>query len=162
MSYRRIESLSEILLLFNCLMIPLIIHATRLHSKAYGQSKLANILFSNELAKQLNGTGATSNALHPGLIKTELSRHMDANAEKTPLLKKLLSPLGAIVELASLNADGGALTQVNFICFPPYHNLSSSHLLRFKPGRLMTLIHSNFNITPIRYYTHSWLLSFSL
>lgn len=75
-------------------------------------------MFSNELAKQLNGTGATSNALHPGLIKTELGRHMDANAEKTPLLKKLLSPLAVLVELASLNADGGALTQVNFAYFP--------------------------------------------
>lgn len=132
-------------------MTPLIIHAPRLHSKAYGQSKLANILFSNELARQLNGTGATSNALHPGLIKTELSRHMDANAEKTPLLKKLLSPLGAIVELASLNADGGALTQVNFVYFSSYHNLWSSHLLRFKPGRLMTLIMAFSTLTSISF-----------
>jgi NAD(P)-dependent dehydrogenase (short-subunit alcohol dehydrogenase family) len=33
---------------------------------AYGQSKLANILFSNELAKRLEGTGVTVNSLHPG------------------------------------------------------------------------------------------------
>jgi NAD(P)-dependent dehydrogenase (short-subunit alcohol dehydrogenase family) len=118
MTCRRIESLSETLLLSSNLILPFTIHVRCLHSKAYGQSKLANILFSNELAKQLNGTGATSNALHPGLIKTELSRHMDANAEKTPLLKKLLSPLGVIVELASLNADGGALTQVNLAYLP--------------------------------------------
>lgn len=97
-------------------------------SLAYGQSKLANILFSNELAKQLNGTGATSNSLHPGLIKTELSRHMDANADKTPFLKKLLSPLGVIVEIASLNADGGALTQVDFVYFP-----SASYFYRYLP-----------------------------
>jgi NAD(P)-dependent dehydrogenase (short-subunit alcohol dehydrogenase family) len=36
--------------------------------RAYGQSKLANILFSNELAKRLEGTGVTINSLHPGKI----------------------------------------------------------------------------------------------
>ena len=35
---------------------------------AYGQSKLANILFTYELAKQLAGTGVTVNCLHPGII----------------------------------------------------------------------------------------------
>jgi WW domain-containing oxidoreductase len=42
----------------------------------YGQSKLANILFARELARRLGGTRRTANALHPGVIKTELSRHM--------------------------------------------------------------------------------------
>ncbi|MDB6060975.1 MAG: hypothetical protein JWM78_1078 [Verrucomicrobiaceae bacterium] len=37
---------------------------------AYGRSKFANILFSNELAKRLSGTGITSNALHPGVVRT--------------------------------------------------------------------------------------------
>lgn len=44
---------------------------------AYGQSKLANILFSRELARQLEGTGVTSNALHPGAVNTELTRNLD-------------------------------------------------------------------------------------
>jgi NAD(P)-dependent dehydrogenase (short-subunit alcohol dehydrogenase family) len=35
---------------------------------AYGQSKLANILFTRELARRLEGTGVTANCLHPGVI----------------------------------------------------------------------------------------------
>ncbi|XP_018583404.1 retinol dehydrogenase 12-like isoform X2 [Scleropages formosus] len=44
--------------------------------KAYCQSKLANILFTRSLAKQLQGTGVTAYALHPGVVQTELSRHL--------------------------------------------------------------------------------------
>lgn len=43
---------------------------------AYGQSKMANILFAKELAKRLAGTGKTANALHPGVIRTNLARHL--------------------------------------------------------------------------------------
>ena len=43
---------------------------------AYGNSKLANILFTRSLAKRLEGTGVMTNSLHPGLIMTELSRHL--------------------------------------------------------------------------------------
>lgn len=42
--------------------------------KFYGQSKLANILYASELARRLEGTRATSNALHPGVIRTNLAR----------------------------------------------------------------------------------------
>ena len=42
-------------------------------SKAYGQSKLANALFSYSLSKQLEGTGVTVNALHPGAIDSEMA-----------------------------------------------------------------------------------------
>lgn len=43
---------------------------------AYNQSKLANVLFTRELAKRLEGTGVTVNSLHPGVVQTELMRHM--------------------------------------------------------------------------------------
>ena len=40
--------------------------------RAYGQSKLAQILFTRELAQHLEGTGVTVNACHPGVIRTNL------------------------------------------------------------------------------------------
>ncbi len=44
--------------------------------EAYGVSKTANGLFSRELARRLAGTTATSNSLHPGVIPTNLARHL--------------------------------------------------------------------------------------
>ena len=38
--------------------------------RAYGRSKLANILFTRELARRLAGTGVTANCLHPGVVAT--------------------------------------------------------------------------------------------
>jgi NAD(P)-dependent dehydrogenase (short-subunit alcohol dehydrogenase family) len=42
----------------------------------YGQSKLANLLTALALSKQLEGSNATANAVHPGIIRTNLSRSM--------------------------------------------------------------------------------------
>lgn len=42
----------------------------------YGQSKLANLLTAVALSKQLEGSNATANAVHPGIIRTNLSRSM--------------------------------------------------------------------------------------
>ena len=44
--------------------------------KAYGQSKLANVLFTRELAHRLEGSGVNVYSLHPGVIATELGRHI--------------------------------------------------------------------------------------
>lgn len=48
---------------------------------AYGQSKLANCLFTAELARRLDGSGVTANTLHPGVIKTNLARHLDEDPD---------------------------------------------------------------------------------
>nr|XP_027194722.1 retinol dehydrogenase 12-like [Dermatophagoides pteronyssinus] len=45
--------------------------------KAYAQSKLANVLFTLELAKKLHGTNIRVYAVHPGLVNTELGRHLN-------------------------------------------------------------------------------------
>jgi len=42
--------------------------------RAYGRSKLANILFTRELARRLAVTGVTANCLHPGFVKTGLGQ----------------------------------------------------------------------------------------
>ncbi|MDH3339300.1 MAG: SDR family NAD(P)-dependent oxidoreductase [Gammaproteobacteria bacterium] len=44
--------------------------------RAYGQSKLANVLFALQLGRLLRGTRITANALHPGVINTEIDRNM--------------------------------------------------------------------------------------
>ena len=56
------------------------INSEKYYSKwdAYGQSKLANILFTRELTKRLQGAGVTANSLHPGAVKTELSRNVSS------------------------------------------------------------------------------------
>jgi len=48
--------------------------------RVYGQSKMANILFTYELARRLEGTGVTVNCLHPGAVATGLGRNNGAVA----------------------------------------------------------------------------------
>jgi NAD(P)-dependent dehydrogenase (short-subunit alcohol dehydrogenase family) len=49
--------------------------------RSYANSKLANILFTRELARRLEGTGVTANCAHPGVVRTGFGR------ESRPLLK---------------------------------------------------------------------------
>ena len=50
-------------------------------SRAYGQSKLANLLFAKELARRFEGTARTADAVHPGVIHTNLGRSMPRAAQ---------------------------------------------------------------------------------
>lgn len=67
--------------------------------RAYGQAKLANLLFAKALARRFEGTSRTANAVHPGVIATNLTRHMNPVAGAlfklgTPLVLKSV-PEGA-------------------------------------------------------------------
>jgi len=51
-------------------------------AKAYGQSKLANVLFAQELAARVKDKGILVNSAHPGAVDTELGRHIEATLRK--------------------------------------------------------------------------------
>ena len=70
-------------------------------SLAYGRSKLANVLFSLELGKLLRGTRITSNALHPGVINTEIDRNV------SPLLQ---FGFGVLTAIKGKSIEQGAAT----------------------------------------------------
>uniref|UniRef100_A0A8C7XLP0 Si:ch211-107o10.3 n=1 Tax=Oryzias sinensis TaxID=183150 RepID=A0A8C7XLP0_9TELE len=71
--------------------------------KSYRQSKLANVLFTRELAKRLEGTGVTTYSLHPGVIKTELGRHF---LPTIPLWKRVLyKPFSFFIKSSSQGAQ---------------------------------------------------------
>ncbi|XP_027711459.1 retinol dehydrogenase 14 isoform X2 [Vombatus ursinus] len=74
-------------------------------SFCYSQSKLANILFTRELARRLEGTNVTVNVLHPGIARTNLGRHINI-----PLLVK---PLFNLVSWAFFKSPSeGAQTSI--------------------------------------------------
>lgn len=56
---------------------------------AYAQSKLANVLFTRSLAKRLEGTGVTAYSLHPGVVQTDLWRHLSGPQQ---FVMKVVSP----------------------------------------------------------------------
>ena len=76
---------------------------------AYGQSKLANVLFAKALARRLEGSRRTANALHPGVIQTQLGRHMPA---------ALRVGWGLVSPLAFKSVSQGAATQTWLAAHP--------------------------------------------
>ena len=75
----------------------------------YGRSKLANILFTRELARRLEGTGVTVNCLHPGAVRTGLGQNNDA-----PVLKLLVK----VAQLFMRAPEKGAETSI-WACSAP-------------------------------------------
>ena len=79
------------------------IHAPRRYSgfRAYSRSKLCNLLFTYELARRLEGTGVTANALHPGLVATNI---LTNNGILGRFLNMLLGVRGISVEAGALTS----------------------------------------------------------
>ncbi|KEP45424.1 putative oxidoreductase, partial [Rhizoctonia solani 123E] len=67
----------------------------------YAQSKLANVLFSNELAKRYAEQGIISSSLNPGNLQTDLQRHLPWLVEKILGLMLYPASYGALTQLWS-------------------------------------------------------------
>jgi WW domain-containing oxidoreductase len=85
----------------------------------YGQAKLANLLFANQLAKRLEGTGKTANSLHPGVIHTNLTRNMNPIAG---IAMSIAAPL-----VLKSTAEGAA-TQCYAATHPSMEGVSGKYL----------------------------------
>jgi NAD(P)-dependent dehydrogenase (short-subunit alcohol dehydrogenase family) len=84
----------------------------------YGQSKLANVLFAVQLARRFAGSQRTANAVHPGVIATNLNRHMH------PVLSSLQRSSGSLF-LKSI--PQGAATQVFVATHPSLGGVSGQY-----------------------------------
>ncbi len=93
--------------------------------RVYGQSKLANILFTLELARRFEGSGVTANSLHPGTVRSGYGADGDARG----LLAfgiKIASPF-------FLSPAKGARTSVYLASSPEVEGVSGEYFVKCKP-----------------------------
>jgi WW domain-containing oxidoreductase len=93
--------------------------------RAYGQSKVANILFANALAQRFGSSGRVANSLHPGVIKTNLTRHMPDRGE------------GIFVRLGEAGMKSiaqGAATQTLLAVHPSTATVNGTYWSDCQPG----------------------------
>jgi NAD(P)-dependent dehydrogenase (short-subunit alcohol dehydrogenase family) len=93
--------------------------------RIYGRSKLANILFTYELARRLEGTGVIVNCLHPGGVATGLGLNNGAIAR---LLARLIHPF-------LRTPEEGARTQVYLASSPEVEGISGAYFVDCKPAK---------------------------
>ena len=86
--------------------------------EAYGRSKLANALFSLELATRLEGSSVTSNVIHPGLVKTNIARTAPI------VLRKAFDWFGHLI---AKTVQEGAATQVYVATNPALKGVSGAY-----------------------------------
>lgn len=94
--------------------------------RVYGRSKLANILFTRELARQLAGTGATANCLHPGVVASRFAD--EAGGWTTPLFK--------LLKRFAISPQRGADTLVWLAHSPDVEGVGGQYFARRKPAAL--------------------------
>ena len=85
--------------------------------KAYSRSKLAQVLFTHELARRLQGTGVTANCLHPGAVSTNIWKNYLGPA----------SFLGGISRLFLKSPEKGAETSVYLASSPEVEGVSGKY-----------------------------------
>jgi NAD(P)-dependent dehydrogenase (short-subunit alcohol dehydrogenase family) len=91
--------------------------------KAYGQSKLANVLFTYELARRLEGTGVTANALHPGVIASGFGQTYPGAMS---FFVKVARPF-------LLTAEEGAKTSIYLASSPAVEGVTGQYFSKCKP-----------------------------
>jgi NAD(P)-dependent dehydrogenase (short-subunit alcohol dehydrogenase family) len=92
---------------------------------AYGRSKLANILFTRELAKRLAGTGVTANCLHPGFVSTGLGQRDNG---------WLAVAVRVVMALRAKPATQGAETIVYLASSPEVAEVSGQYFYQCRPA----------------------------
>ncbi len=90
--------------------------------KAYSQAKLAQVLFTYELARRLKGTGVTANCLHPGAVAT--------NIWGRPLGR--LGFLMRLTRLFMIGPEKGAETSIYLACSPEISGVSGKYFTKKK------------------------------
>lgn len=90
--------------------------------KAYGRSKLANILFTYELARRLKGTAIMVNALHPGLVSTDIGKNNGW----------LVSKIWSYITRNGLTPEQGARTNIFLASAPDVEGVSGKYFVREK------------------------------
>ena len=90
--------------------------------RVYCRTKLANVLFTKELARRLQGTGVTANCLHPGVVATKLL----ADAMGMP---RTLRPT---TRLIGSSPDKGAKTSIYLATSPEVEGVSGKYFVRQK------------------------------
>ncbi|XP_060919247.1 retinol dehydrogenase 14-like [Labrus mixtus] len=99
-------------------------------ASAYSRSKLANLLFTCELARRLEGSGVAVNALTPGIVRTNLGRHV-----QVPVLAK---PLFNLLSWGLFKSpEEGAQTSVYLACSPDVDGVQGKCYADCKPQILL-------------------------
>ena len=94
--------------------------------RAYNQSKLANVLFTYELARRLEGSGVTANVLHPGVVRTGFG------AEDPGTVQRLLVPLARPF---MKTPEQGAATSIHVASAPELESVSGQYFANGRPRR---------------------------
>ena len=94
--------------------------------RAYANSKLANIHFAYELSRRLEGTGVTSNCVHPGPVRTSLFR------ENKPWFIKLAASIFQYVPFL-LSPAKGAETSLHVASNPELAGITGKYFVKKKP-----------------------------
>jgi len=92
--------------------------------RAYGQSKLANVLFTYELARRLEGTGVTVNALHPGFVLTHLGR------DNGWLIHRIIR---LAMRVKGISPEEGAQTIIYLAASPEVEKVTGKYFHKMKP-----------------------------